>query len=184
MSRCVFFQGQVYRFLQNLNKGLRPEVKNVCSRCRGQSSRFSLFNYFFFPLSLQWHLVFLSFLRLKGLFFFFFLSFPPPLCFSLPQEPCSLEAWPRMENWYREVVLISTGLCCGNWGHSSILGVRPCILKHLPLVRKLRWHLSSSPEVLLYPSWARRDLDTSLALAFVCPKTGECLSCLANCYSL
>lgn len=109
-----------------------------------------------FLLYLQWHLVLAYFLlgTLKIVLIF-------PCSFSstgvLVFQRRDLEQNIGIERLY----WAASEFCSENWNHALIWGIRPCILKHLPLVRKLWWHLGASSGVLPSPHWARRDLDAS-----------------------
>lgn len=142
---CIFL-GRGLQLSSNFQKCLWPKVKNFHSRHHHLSPETNPtdFSYpttfFFFPsaspvafsicLFYSWHSkdCFLS------VSFFFALSSHWIPCFS--------EAWLRTENWNRVAVLTSIRACAGNWSHALILRLRPCVLKHLSLVRKLWWQLS------------------------------------------
>lgn len=142
-----------------------------------------------FPLYLQWHLVFVYFL----------LGTPKiVLIFSLLFSSTGVLIFQRRDLEQKigigRLYWAALELCSENWSHTLIWGIRPCILKHLPLVRKLWWHLGASPGVLLSPHWATRDLDTSfgpgLSLLWgwwtssCSGQTVICLSCLVGYSSL
>lgn len=143
MSRCAFFQGEVYSFLQILEKiceqQLRISALDTTVFAQGPTnptvfSYSSTFLFFFTLVSPVAFIVFIFFLELQS----FSSSSSFFLCYTFLVESLFVRGVTWTENLNRQAVL--TSVRAGLWGWSHILmdlRIRPCTLKHLPLVMKL-----------------------------------------------
>lgn len=141
----VHFSGERSIAFFRFSKRSVPKVKNFCSRPNYLSpgANPTKFNYsitFFFFLSLS----LVSFSNV-----YFLLGTPKTVFFfSLPFSPIGVLVFQRHDLEQKigiaRLCWPAQELCSGNWSHTIILRIRPCILKHLPLVRKLWWNLDTS----------------------------------------